>query len=112
MRQSSVLEEFGPRHHTRSFSGLTKVTVGKAERLASLVGGGLLALYGLHRPGLEKWICGALSAGLLYRAVSGHCPLYSALGETTAEHHGTFTSIPAGKGTRLEKSVLIDRPAE
>jgi hypothetical protein len=67
--------------------GLTQINqlnVGEAERLGSLLGGGLLALYGLCRrsPGA---IGLALAGGyLIYRGLTGHCPLYAALQINTA----------------------------
>jgi uncharacterized membrane protein len=81
------------------------MNVGYYERLASAVGGPLLALYGLSRR-TPAGMALALGGGvLLYRGLSGRCPLYSALGVSTA------AGRPAGP-LHVEKSVTINRPAE
>lgn len=67
-----------------------RVNVGEAERLASVMGGGVLALLGLTRGGL---IGSALALGggaLVYRGITGHCEAYHALGMDT-----TSSSCPA-----------------
>jgi uncharacterized membrane protein len=57
--------------------------VGQAERMISIVGGALIALAALRR---APWAAVLLALGgvLLYRGTSGTCPLYSALGLSTA----------------------------
>jgi uncharacterized membrane protein len=85
--------------------------VGEAERFASVLGGGLLALYGMFRGSPGGLLLTALGGGLLYRGLSGHCPLYQAMGVSTTEKHGPATSVPAGKGVKVEKTVVINRPA-
>jgi uncharacterized membrane protein len=86
--------------------------VGETERVASLVGGGLLAVYGLLRASPGGLLLAALGGALAYRGLTGHCPMYSALGVSTAEPRAPATSVPAGKGVKVEKSIFINRPAE
>jgi uncharacterized membrane protein len=88
------------------------VNVGDAERWASLLGGGALALFGLSRGSLGGLGLAALGSALVYRGASGHCSMYGALGVSTAERHGRATSVPAGHGVKVQKSVTIDRPRE
>ncbi len=88
------------------------VNVGDAERWASLLGGGALALFGLTRGSLAGFGLAALGSALAYRGVSGHCNVYGALGVSTAERHGAATVIPAGHGVKVEKSITIDRAPE
>jgi uncharacterized membrane protein len=62
--------------------------VGNAERWASVIGGGALALCGLglslgRRP-ITGGLLAALGGSLVYRGVSGHCPVYKALDIDTA----------------------------
>jgi uncharacterized membrane protein len=69
------------------WQGLTKtdkLNVGERERLSSLLGGGLLALYGLSRRSPSA--IGFILAGgyLIYRGLSGYCPAYEALQISTA----------------------------
>ena len=58
--------------------------VGETERWASGIAGGALALYGLAgRRSLFGGLLAALGGTLLYRGITGHCPLYGALGVDT-----------------------------
>lgn len=56
--------------------------VGETERLLSMFGAGVFATCGLLRGSLTFM---ALGAGLAYRGFTGHCHLYEALGQNTAE---------------------------
>lgn len=85
--------------------------VGQLERWASLAGGGALLLTGLFRRTPGSLALAVLGGGLLYRGATGHCPLYSTLGLSTAEHHPTSTAIPAGEGVKITRSILVLRPA-
>ena len=76
------------------------VNVGQYERWASAVGGGALALLG---------------AALVQRGVTGHCDVYEAMNFSTAGdtplRNSENVSVPAERGTKVEKSVTINRPA-
>jgi uncharacterized membrane protein len=97
---------------TRSRQGGATKNVGDIERWISIAGGGLLAALGLSRRSLGGLALAGLGAGFIYRGLSGHCPCYSALGISTAERHGPGTSVPAGKGVKVEKSIVINRRPE
>src|SRR5437764_12851631 len=58
------------------------VNVGRAERVLSLAGGGLLAWLGVKQGGLLGTAIALIGGGIAYRGVSGHCPGYAALGIT------------------------------
>jgi uncharacterized membrane protein len=64
-----------------------RVNVGEAERLASVMGGGVLALLGLTRGGLLGAAMALGGGALVYRGVTGHCEAYHALGLDTAHSH-------------------------
>ena len=51
---------------------------------------------------------------LVYRGLSGHCSLYSALGINRAGvRKAPATSVPANRGVKVEKSITINRsPAD
>jgi uncharacterized membrane protein len=88
------------------------VNVGDAERVVSVLGGGALALYGLNRGSLVGLGLAALGGALLYRGITGHSPTYSALGISTGGPHGPATSVPAGRGVRVQKTFTINCPPE
>lgn len=83
--------------------------VGEPERLASVVTGGLLGLYGLSRGSAGGLLMAALGGALFYRGLTGHCSVYSALGLTTAQPRGPATSVRAGRGVKVEKSIFVNR---
>lgn len=83
--------------------------VGEYERIASGVGGGILAAYGLYRLDLIGLGLAAVGGALLYRGTTGHCHAYDALGIDTA-HNGKTRSLVEKGGTRVEKQITINRP--
>ena len=66
-------------------SGSSRINVGRNERAASAVVGGLLALLGLSRFSVRGLLLAATGGVLLYRGASGHCPVFEALGHSTAD---------------------------
>src|SRR5262245_53321361 len=60
------------------------VNVGQTERLLSLLGGTGLAAFGLCRRSYGGLALAALGGSLIYRGVTGHCPLFGVLGVSTA----------------------------
>lgn len=97
----------------RAFDRFAPTTnVSEVERWLSLVGAGWLCGFGFtgRGPSLLSVLGGAY---LVYRAASGHCPLYQAAGASTAAPSGGEAVIPAGHGTRVEAAVTVTRtPAE
>jgi uncharacterized membrane protein len=89
----------------------TQRNVAEAERWASLLGGGALALYGLLRATPGGLAAALLGGALVYRGVKGHCPCYAALGINTAERHGGLATIPAESGIKVTRSIRVLRPA-
>lgn len=74
--------------------------LGGAERAISLIGGGLLALLALRKAPLPLALA-ALAGFLLYRGAGAHCPLYDALGVSTA-----------GEPRRQHVDHLVDQASE
>lgn len=97
---------------SKSTSGT--INVGEAERYASAIGGGALALYGLSRKSLGGLALGLIGAALVYRGTTGHCNMYGALGINTARDGKTKDNkakgLLGGRGTRVVKSITINRP--
>jgi uncharacterized membrane protein len=92
------------------------VNVGQAERWASAIGGGALALYGITRGSLGGIALALVGGALVQRGATGHCNLYEAMGYSSAEgeslRNSENVSVPAGRGIKLEKSVTISRSPE
>jgi uncharacterized membrane protein len=107
----------GREETAREESPTREINVGEAERMASNLGGGVLIAAGLVRGGLSGLTLAGLGGMLLYRGLTGHCRLYSAMGmDTSQTDHGqrdaTEFGVPAQAGTRVIESITIDRPAD
>lgn len=88
--------------------------VGQAERVLSIAAGGLLIAVAIRRRGVWGALAASLGGELLYRAISGTCPVYGALGIDTSGTQGSknpLASVPYGRGVRVEHSIAVKRPA-
>ena len=101
---------------TPHIAGGRQINVGSAERNLSLIGGGLLLLSGLRRGGFGGIARSLLGGSLLYRGSTGHCPLYSSLGLSTAQPQRLAgplgLSLPKAAEVHLESAITIARPAD
>ncbi len=69
----------------------------------------------------ERWLSlgagillGAAAAHLLYRAATGYCTIYAALGIASmpdGDAHNPSASVPYGTGVRVEESIAIEMAA-
>jgi uncharacterized membrane protein len=84
--------------------GATTTNVGDIERLATMLGGGTLAAYGLTRRSPSGLALALLGGVLLYRGVTGHCYVYQALGINTADSSGV-EPIHVGKAVTINRSA-------
>lgn len=87
------------------------VNVGNTERWISGLAGAALLVLGLEK---RRWrrIAWPLGGSLISRAVTGSCPVNRAIGRNTATNHGRSSpvaSLDAGSGTRVERSIVVDR---
>ena len=80
------------------------------ERWLSLAGGGALSVLGFDGRG-PSLLSSLVGGYLLYRAATGNCMLYQALGVSTSESTVPQTAVTAGHGTRVEHAVTVMRPA-
>src|SRR5262245_46531696 len=85
----------------------TDVNVSDPERWASSVSGGALAAYGLKKGGLGGLSLALLGGGLVYRGITGHCPVYEAVHLNTATEKGSGASVKHGEGIKVTRSVTI-----
>lgn len=93
--------------------------VGRIERWLSMVAGGALAAYGFRRRETAGGTAALAGAALLYRGATGHCPVYGAMGVSTAGNghmttadfeSDTRAQLGGSRGIHVEESVTIDRP--
>jgi uncharacterized membrane protein len=90
---------------------LTRRNISEGERWASAVAGAALAAWALRRRTRDAWMLGALSAALLYRAGTAHCPVYAAAGLSTAEDTSTKRALSGRGGMIVHSEVTVNRPA-
>lgn len=81
------------------------INVGDAERWLSAIGGGALAAFGFLRGSWGGWALAGLGGTLMWRGISGVCPMYKRMGMSTAQ--------PQSRGIEVHESVAINAsPAE
>jgi len=85
------------------------VNVGLPERWLSGIAGGLLTFYGLRRLDLPGTLFALLGADLLYRGIRGRSLVYRALGISTSRREATRVALPQQVGTRVRRSMTINR---
>lgn len=83
--------------------------VGAIERFASATAGAAALTYGLRSRDGAHLAMLALGGGLLYRALTGNCSCYSALGLSSAERdHSMLPTAPV----HIEKVITINKPVD
>jgi uncharacterized membrane protein len=87
------------------------VNVGKTERQISALAGGALALFGLSRRSIPGLLIAGVGAGLLHRAITGHCYGYEALGVDTNSDAPAKPSDYFCCSTHVEQSFTVNKPA-
>ena len=85
-----------------------RVNVSTLERIASALAGSALAAWGLSRRSRAGWAGAAFGGALLYRGLSGRCPVYRTLGIDTAPEEHPATSVPEHIGWRSLEGSDID----
>ena len=86
------------------------VNVGDWERVASAVTAGGLIAAALLRRSRSGFAMGLAGAALLYRGVTGHCPVYHALGANTNDLGRR--KVHTGRAEKIERRIRIARPPE
>src|SRR5688500_16052763 len=84
--------------------GLTQ-NVGDSERLLSIIGGGIIGVYGLRSGGLTGLAIAAIGGSLLCRGITGHCHMYGAIGMSSNREQDSATGVPAQAGFKYEESI-------
>lgn len=84
--------------------------VGKVERWSSIAAGTGLMAWGLRGGRIPRALA-AIGGGLVYRGVTGYCPVYARIGRNT-RRTDTKTALGGSRGVRLEESVIINVPVD
>lgn len=92
-------------------SAADKVNVGDTERLISAGAGALLAVIGLREGDIPGLCLATFGGALVYRGLSGHCPMYGALDINTDDKHGRAAAVAAGRGVKVVHAVTIQNSA-
>jgi uncharacterized membrane protein len=89
------------------------INVGRTERIASGIAAATVAAVALRRKRLRPFLL-PLAGNLISRAITGRCAVNRALGRNSArgERVSPVASVSRGEGIKIEKSVLVNRPAE
>jgi uncharacterized membrane protein len=84
------------------------INVSERERLASTLGGALLALYGYRHPSFGGALLAASGSALIARGTTGYCPVYASVGYSTARRSDTRSALGGSRGVNVEESVTIN----
>ena len=87
--------------------------VGETERMISVSGGSLLAVWGLKHWGSFSGLAALLAGGaLLHRGVTGQCALYSALGQLATDAARRGESRDSSRGGQSVFDVVDEGSEE
>jgi uncharacterized membrane protein len=88
------------------------INVGRTERVVSGIAAAAVAVAALRRKRLRPFLL-PIAGSLFSRAVTGRCAVNRALGRNTARHDrvSPVASVPRGEGIKVERSVVVNRPA-
>jgi uncharacterized membrane protein len=87
--------------------------ISKAERVASVVGGGVLTWYGLRRKSPAGYALAAIGGDLMRRGATGHSFFYEAIGvRTRQDGQGANVSVPYELGVRVDRIVTVNKARE
>lgn len=89
----------------------THLNVSRPERWVSAFMGGAALAYGLTQRRIAGWSTALTGGVLVYRGLTGRCPLYTLFGFSTARSD-TRAALGGDLGIRLTTSIVINRPPE
>jgi uncharacterized membrane protein len=89
-----------------------RVNVGDTERAVSIAAGAIIGLLGLGRRSVPGLITATVGGGLIYRGVTGYCPLCDRLGIDTAHDQGQTQEQITERGIQIEQALQINRSPE
>lgn len=86
--------------------------VGATERAVSIGTAAALGAIAVRRGGAAASFAAAGTALLLYRGVTGFCPIYALVGARTrarTSEHNDMASVPYGTGIRVEHAIEVGK---
>jgi len=83
--------------------------VGPPERVASVVAGGALLVYGLKNGGLGGTLLSVLGGAMLFRGATGHSHVYDAIGLNTSNTAEGTTKSPFKRGSLMSGIVHVTK---
>ena len=86
------------------------VNVPDFERWASVIGGGMIAIYGFTRGTRQGALLTLMGGGLVWRGVQGHSRLYEGLHVRRFAGDGSEANAVSGRAIHVERTVTIERP--
>src|SRR4051812_4448202 len=89
---------------------IANANISDAERLASALGGALLAAYGISQKSKSGTILAAAGGALIVRGATGFCPGYAAAGVDLSSSDDTRVALAGSRGTPVEVAVTINKP--
>jgi uncharacterized membrane protein len=95
-----------------SESANPRVNVSDAERVASLVAGSALTVFGLRRGGLGGTLTALAGAALALRGATGHSSVFGALHLDTGESRGAAKRLDPAKAIDVTVATTINASAE
>lgn len=86
--------------------------VAELERWGSLASGAVAIAYGLSGRSRSRTLWSAAGTALVYRGLTGHCPVYSTLGVNTANGTDTREALGGDRGIHVHESVRLEKPVD
>jgi uncharacterized membrane protein len=92
-----------------------EMNVGQNERTVSVAAGAILAAMGLARRSIPGMLIAGVGGALVYRGVTGRCPMYESMGLDTAHPKSADGDVEEEideRGIHVEQAYLINKSAE
>jgi len=89
-----------------------RTNVAELERWSSLASGAVAIAYGLSSRSRARTLWSAAGTALVYRGLTGHCPVYSSLGVSTANQSETREALAGDRGIHVREAVRLEKPVD
>jgi uncharacterized membrane protein len=93
-------------------SGGRSGEITEAERWAAVVGGGLLAIYGLTRRDRSGVLFALMGGGIAWQGIDGRSPFRDGIEVRRATTHDPEFDRPGEGDLRAERVITLERPVE